>query len=139
MASHSSDEKKPIYKKWWFWVIIVVIIIAIGGAGANNQNENTTTSSQEVSNASNEPVANDTSTEQENIRVTLEQYNQVQDGMTYDEVVSIFGGKENSSSESEIAGIKSEVKTWNGNGTFSVVSIGFTDGKVSSKSQTGLE
>ena len=139
MASHSSDKKKPIYKKWWFWVIIVVIIIAIGGAGANNQNENTTTSSQEVSNSSNESVANDTSTEQENIRVTLQQYNQVQDGMTYDEVVSIFGGKENSSSESEIAGIKSEVKTWNGNGTFSVVSIGFIDGKVSSKSQTGLE
>ena len=139
MANHSDNEKKPIYKKWWFWVIIVVIIIAIGGAGANNQNENTTTSSQEVSNSSNESVANDTSTEQENIRVTLQQYNQVQDGMTYDEVVSIFGGKENSSSESEIAGIKSEVKTWNGNGTFSVVSIGFTDGKVSSKSQTGLE
>ena len=139
MASHSDNEKKPIYKKWWFWLIIVVIIIAIGGAGANNQNENTTTSSQEVSNSSNESVANDTSTEQENIRVTLQQYNQVQDGMTYDEVVSIFGGKENSSSESEIAGIKSEVKTWNGNGTFSVVSIGFTDGKVSSKSQTGLE
>ena len=139
MASHSSDEKKPIYKKWWFWLIIIIVIAGIGGAGANNQNENTTTSSQEVSNSSNESVANDTSTEQENIRVTLEQYNQVQDGMTYDEVVSIFGGKESSSSESEIAGIKSEVKTWNGNGTFSVVSIGFTDGKVSSKSQTGLE
>ena len=139
MASHSSDEKKPIYKKWWFWLIIIIVIAGIGGAGANNQGTDTTTSSQEVSNSSNESVANDTSTEQENIRVTLEQYNQVQDGMTYDEVVSIFGGKENSSSESEIAGIKSEVKTWSGNGTFSVVSIGFTDGQVSSKSQTGLE
>ena len=139
MASHSSDEKKPIYKKWWFWLIIIIVIAGIGGAGASNQGTDTTTSSQEVSNSSNESVANDTSTEQENIRVTLEQYNQVQDGMTYDDVVSIFGGKENSSSESEIAGIKSEVKTWSGNGTFSVVSIGFTDGKVSSKSQTGLE
>ena len=59
--------------------------------------------------------------------------------MSYDEVVSIFGGKENSSSESEVAGIKSEVKTWSGNGTISAATIGFTDGKVSSKSQTGLE
>ena len=131
MEKHSSDEKKPIYKKWWFWLIVIIIIIAIGGAGANNQNTNTSNSS--------ESVAENTTTEQENIRVTLEQYNQIQNGMTYDEVVSVFGGKENSSSESEVAGIKSEVKTWNGNGTFSAVSIGFTNGEVSSKSQTGLE
>lgn len=131
MANHSDNEKKPIYKKWWFWVIIIVIIIAIGGTGASNQNTNTATSSEDI--------ASNTSAKQENIRVTLEQYNQIQNGMTYDEVVAIFGGKENSSSESEVAGIKSEVKTWNGNGTFSAVSIGFTDGAVSSKSQTGLE
>ena len=73
------------------------------------------------------------------VKVTLEQYNQIKDGMTYEEVVEIFGGKESTSSESEIAGIKSEIKTWNGNGTFSVATIGFTDGEVSSKSQTGLE
>lgn len=136
MSNHSDNKKKPIYKKWWFWLIIIIVIAGIGGAGASNQDTNTSTATQ-----STEEVSNNTTvtSEEKDVRVTLEQYNQVQDGMTYDEVVSIFGGKENSSSESEIAGIKSEVKTWSGNGTFSVVSIGFTDGKVSSKSQTGLE
>ena len=134
--SHS-EEKKPIYKKWWFWLIIIIVIAVIGGAGANGQKDNTTTSSQNV--ISDETTISENTQENKDVKVTLEQYNQVKDGMSYDEVVSIFGGKENSSSESEIAGIKSEVKTWSGNGTFSVVSIGFTDGKVSSKSQTGLE
>lgn len=134
MASHSEAEKKPIYKKWWFWVIIIIVIIAIGGAGASNQTTNTATSSEATSNTS-----SSTTTEQGDAKVTLAQYEQIQDGMTYDEVVSIFGGKETSSSESEVAGVKSEIMTWNGNTTFSAVTIGFTDGKVTSKSQTGLE
>ena len=124
MASHTDDEKKPIYKKWWFWLIVVIIVIAIiGGSQTSTSNTQSTTE--------------DSSTK--DVKVTLEQYNQIKDGMTYDEVVEIFGGKESTSSESEVAGIKSEIKTWNGNGTFSVATIGFTNGEVSSKSQTGLE
>lgn len=137
MSSYSETEKKPIYKKWWFWLIIIIVIAAIGGAGANGQKDATTTSSQNV--VSNEINKSENTKEDKDVRVTLEQYNQIKDGMTYDEVVAIFGGKETSSSESEIAGIKSQIMTWNGNGTFSVATIGFTDGKVSSKSQTGLE
>lgn len=137
MASHQ-EEKKPIYQKWWFWVIIVIVVIVVIGG---TQGETTNTSTESVANTQTEAENNTQTTSNINkdIRATLEQYNQVQDGMTYDEVVAIFGGKETSSSESEIAGIKSEVKTWNGNGTFSVATIGFTNGKVSSKSQTGLE
>ena len=137
MSSYSETEKKPIYKKWWFWLITIIVIAAIGGAGANGQKDATTTSSQNV--ASNEINKSENTKEDKDVRVTLEQYNQIKDGMTYDEVVAIFGGKETSSSESEIAGIKSQIMTWNVNGTFSVATIGFTDGKVSSKSQTGLE
>ena len=125
MSNHS-EEKKPIYKKWWFWLIIIIVIAVIGGTGANSPKNTTTTPNQNIT--------TENAKENKNVKVTLEQYNQIQDGMSYDEVVSIFGGKENSSSESEIAGIKSEVKSWNGNGTFSAVTIGFTDGKVSSKS-----
>ena len=143
MSNHS-EEKKPIYKKWWFWVIIVVVIIAIGG-GASTQNNNsqqtssapaTQTATETQSETANTPTE---STANDKAEVTLAQYEQIKDGMTYDEVLSIFGGKEDSSSESEIAGIKSEIRTWNGKKAFSVATIGFTDGKVSSKSQTGLE
>ena len=135
MSNHE-EEKKPVYKKWWFWLIVVIMVIAIVG-GTQTSTNNTQTSSSvnesEVQTTENEKTAT------KDVKVTLEQYNQIKDGMTYEEVVEIFGGKESTSSESEIAGIKSEIKTWNGNGTFSVATIGFTDGEVSSKSQTGLE
>lgn len=136
MANHTDEEKKPIYKKWWFWLIIVIIVIAIfGGAQTSTNNTQTSTPTQ---NNDVQTTTEDNSSDKD-VKVTLEQYNQVKDGMTYDEVVAIFGGKESTSSESEVAGIKSEIKTWNGNGTFSVATIGFTNGEVSSKSQTGLE
>lgn len=37
MASHSNNEKKPIYKKWWFWLIVFVIIIIFLGSNKNFQ------------------------------------------------------------------------------------------------------
>ena len=134
--SNNEEEKKPVYKKWWFWLIVVIIVIAIVG-GTQTSTNNTQTSSS-VNESEVQTTENEKTTTKD-VKVTLEQYNQIKDGMTYEEVVEIFGGKESTSSESEIAGIKSEIKTWNGNGTFSVATIGFTDGEVSSKSQTGLE
>ena len=139
MASHADNEKKPIYKKWWFWLIIVIVIIAIIGGSQGGTTNTATEPANSTETATTEENTQTATETAEDVKVTLEQYNQIENGMTYDEVVSIFGGKENSSSESEIAGIKSQVMTWNGNGTFSVVSIGFTNGEVSSKSQTGLE
>ena len=140
MSSHS-EESKPIYKKWWFWVIIVVVILAIGGGAStqNNNNQQTSSTPTTQTETQTETATSSETTTSDNTEVTLSQYEQVKDGMTYDEVVAIFGGKENSSSESEVAGIKSEIKTWNGKKAFSIATIGFTDGKVSSKSQTGLE
>lgn len=135
MSNHE-EEKKSVYKKWWFWLIVVIMVIAIVG-GTQTSTNNTQTSSS-VNESEVQTTENEKTTTKD-VKVTLEQYNQIKDGMTYEEVVEIFGGKESTSSESEIAGIKSEIKTWNGNGTFSVATIGFTDGEVSSKSQTGLE
>ena len=135
MSNHE-EEKKPVYKKRWFWLIVVIIVIAIVG-GTQTSTNNTQTSSS-VNESEVQTTENEKTTTKD-VKVTLEQYNQIKDGMTYEEVVEIFGGKESTSSESEIAGIKSEIKTWNGNGTFSVATIGFTDGEVSSKAQTVLE
>lgn len=139
MASHVDNEKKPIYKKWWFWLIIVIVIIAIIGGSQGGTTNTATEPANNTETATTEENTQTATETAEDVKVTLEQYNQIENGMTYDEVVSIFGGKETSSSESEVAGIKSQVMTWNGNGTISVVSIGFTNGEVSSKSQTGLE
>lgn len=40
-SKHSTQTKKPIWKKWWVWVIIVVILAAIGGNSTNNVNTDT--------------------------------------------------------------------------------------------------
>ena len=132
-----NTEKKPVYKKWWFWVIIIIFIIGVVGASqTGNQDTNQVSTSTNDSNN----VENTINTqENEKVEVSLEQYNQIKDGMTYEEVVEIFGGKESSSSESETAGIKSQIMMWDGNGDFSIVTIAFIDGEVYSKSQTGLE
>lgn len=137
MATHADNEKQPVYKKWWFWLIIVIVVISIIGG---TQGETTNTSTEPTNDTQATTTEENTTSETSgDVKVTLKQYNQIKDDMTYKEVVEIFGGKETGSSESEVAGIKSQIMTWNGNGTFSVVSIGFIDGKVSSKSQTGLE
>ena len=37
MASHSNNEKKPVYKKWLFWLIIIIIIIIFFGSNKDFQ------------------------------------------------------------------------------------------------------
>lgn len=72
-------------------------------------------------------------------KATMDKYNQVETGMTYDEVVAIMGGDGELSSDTEIAGVSSKLYMWDGEDIASNCSITFADGKVSSKSQFGLD
>lgn len=72
-------------------------------------------------------------------KATMDKYNQVETGMTYDEVVAIMGGDGELSSDTEIAGVSSKLYMWDGENIASNCSITFSDGKVSSKSQFGLD
>lgn len=72
-------------------------------------------------------------------KATIDKYNQVETGMTYDEVVAIMGGDGELSSDTEIAGVSSKLYMWDGENIASNCSITFSDGKVSSKSQFGLD
>ena len=73
------------------------------------------------------------------VKVTLDMYNQVQTGMSYDEVKGIFGGEGTLMSQSEIAGYSSEMYQWSGKSLGSNCVITFSDGAVDAKSQYGLE
>lgn len=72
-------------------------------------------------------------------KATMDKYNQVETGMTYDEVVAIMGGDGELSSDTKIAGVSSKLYMWDGEDIASNCSITFSDGKVSSKSQFGLD
>lgn len=71
--------------------------------------------------------------------VTLAQFEQVANGQTYEEVVAILGFEGTVSSESEIAGIKTAMYTWKGDGFGANMNAMFQDGKLISKAQFGLK
>lgn len=71
--------------------------------------------------------------------VTMEQYEQVKEGMTYHEVVAILGKPSRDLSPSEVMGVKTVIYEWDG-ATFGSNMTGiFKDGKLMSKEQFGLK
>ncbi len=75
----------------------------------------------------------------DDIEITIEQYNAIETGMTYEEVVEIMGGDGSLLSDTEIAGSTSQIYMWNGNSFGANANITFSDGKVIAKAQVGLK
>lgn len=72
--------------------------------------------------------------------ITLDEYNRCETGMTYEEVVKIIGEEGEPLAETEIVGISSSAYIWYGNGaTGANATMYFTDNKLTSKAQIGLE
>lgn len=72
-------------------------------------------------------------------KITLEQYNKIKEGMTYQQVVNIVGSEGSLTANSSAGGISIEMYTWVGDGSYAVAEIGFQNGKVISMTQIGLE
>lgn len=71
--------------------------------------------------------------------MSLEEFNQIQNGMSYEEVQKIIGSAGTVLSESSIGGISIRIVSWLGNGSLgSNAAITFQNGAVSGKSQAGL-
>jgi hypothetical protein len=71
--------------------------------------------------------------------VTLEQYNKIKIGMTYDEVVRITG-KDGKLFVSDSTGLgESQTYTWSSGYVLSGATIDFFNGKVTFKTQSGLK
>ena len=70
---------------------------------------------------------------------TMEKFNQIQTGMSYDDVVSSMGSEGELSSESEVEGYKTQIYVWYAMNGYSNMLVIIQDGVVSSKSQNGLE
>ena len=71
--------------------------------------------------------------------ITLEQYNKIKEGMTYQQVVDIVGSEGSLTANSSAGGISIEMYTWVGDGSYAVAEIGFQNEKVVSMTQIGLE
>jgi|GEM_PF-5154352 len=71
--------------------------------------------------------------------ITMAEYSSISIGMTLDEVAYIVGSRGEQLSTSSIAGHSAEMRMWDGEGGIGANAIIlFSDGKVSTKAQTGL-
>lgn len=107
---------------------IIAVIVVIGG-GVVGTTAIMDTAQKELSGVSNESEY-----------ITLDEFNQIQSGMTYEQVVEIVGSEGNPTVQSDGAGTSYQMYTWYGNGTAgSNANVTFLNGTVTSKAQIGLK
>ena len=125
-------KEKTFYKKWWFWLIILIVVGIIAGSQGTNSN----VTEQTATNSSNLVTS-------ENTRITLEEFNQIQTGMTYEQVVEVIGDGGGIMSECGKTGggqNKTKIYSWEGKGGLGAnANVTFQGGKVVAKAQFGLE
>lgn len=72
-------------------------------------------------------------------KITLDQFNQIQAGMTYDQVKQILGSEGRLSTQTEIMGMRSSLYTWMNSGGSNIVITFGSEGTVDSETQFGLK
>lgn len=125
--NNSNQIGKPRKKRGCLMSILIFIILGIGTIiFANMQN-----------NAIQKSVSGVSSNSE---YITLEEYNKIETGMTYEKVVKIVGSKGTVSSQVEMNGINNIIITWYGNGLAgSNANVTFMNNKVQGKAQVGLK
>lgn len=107
-------------------ILIFVIIISGGIVMASNLNKGVQKSVSGVSD--------------ESQYITADEFNQIETGMSYEDVTKIIGSDGTLNSSVSANGYTVEIYTWYGNGTAgSNANVTFTNGSVSGKAQIGLK
>lgn len=75
---------------------------------------------------------------QEQTKVTLEKFNKIETGMTYQQVIDIIGEEGTISTESSYGNQSMKVYYWYASNKIANATISFMNGKVTAKSQVGL-
>lgn len=77
--------------------------------------------------------------ETDTAEATMDNYNKIETGMSYDDVKKVMGGEGILMSESKIMDIESSIYAWYASDHISNCTITMQNGKVSSKAQAGLK
>ncbi|SFD42597.1 protein of unknown function [Lentibacillus persicus] len=130
--------------------IMIIATVAFSG-GETNDSASNNTSESENSNSAETKKAEEANAEKENSgqspeteddsTITGEEFEQISNGMTYDEVVSIIGGEGTVQSETGEEGSQFHtiIYSWEGaDGWGSNAMLTFQDGQLQSKSQAGV-
>jgi hypothetical protein len=128
------EGKQP--NRFLVWSLIGIIGAPISLApiiGSMNNNTSTGNNSQNNTELST-PKPEDTT------GVNMVNYSKLQTGMSYEEVVSILGSNGEEMSSNDIAGYKSVMYKWDGDGSFGAnLNAMFQNGKLIQKAQYGLK
>lgn len=109
-------------------VILGIIIIIIGIYSLTGDTTNTQNTTQ---------IGSSITQKQE--KMTLEKFNKIKTGMTYKEVVEIAGEEGTLSTESSYGSQSMKIYYWYASNGISNATVSFMNGKVTAKSQIGLE
>ncbi|WP_336883818.1 DUF3862 domain-containing protein [Priestia koreensis] len=156
-------KKKPLYKKWWFWLIVVVIVGSIGVNGGNEEEaepsntksvevkEVTASEKEETKSKGKKEVKKETpkpatlakkETPKADGAINKEKFDQLKDGMSYEQVVALVGDEGTLMSETGQKGtsLYTAMYEFPADGSFGAnVSLMFQGDKLMNKAQFGLQ
>lgn len=124
-------------RKWWIAIVVLLVICILGSlASLGNSTANEDTSDKPSTSDS----ANDVTENPNNSKyITLEEFNKIETGMSYDEVKEIIGSDGELLSTSSFNNYSISIYIWYGKGSIGAnANVTFTNGKVSGKAQAGL-
>lgn len=110
------------HKAITFLLVVIVLGAAVGATGGNSNTTQTGTASI-----------------QEQNNVTLEKFNKIETGMTYQQVVDVIGEEGTLSTESAYGDQSMKVYYWYASDGISNATVSFMNDKVTAKSQIGLK
>ncbi len=96
------------------------------------------TSTQTNSNPTNVNEDKNSSNNSKGALITLDEFNKIETGMSYKDVVNIIGANGTLSSESSIGNYTTQIYTWYGSVFGANANVTFQNGKVIGKAQAGL-
>jgi hypothetical protein len=119
-------------------LVVLFIIGAIAGGGKKTATEKDTVAP--LSQADSTAVGTEAESEPAgDSGVTMAQFNQLRNGMTYDQVIKVLGSRGQEMSRSEIAGIETVMYQWEGSSFGGNMNAMFQNGKLIQKAQFGLK
>lgn len=114
---------------WLFVAVIAIgVINLIVTTAPATQTQKTTTTPKEAPKPQVDPG-----------EITMEEFNQIQNGLALEQVEKIVGGKGELQSSAGDGQYKTEMYTWKGNGMGANANVTFQGGKVMAKAQFGLQ
>lgn len=140
MTDVQPEAKRPWFKKKRIMIplAILVLIIAVSAGGNDDKKDKGTNAATEETTKAEKT----TTTEGNTDRISLAEFNEITEGMTYDEVTGIIGGPGTVASSSDMAGTKTVMYTWEGSndsGLGANANAMFQNDKMITKAQFGLK